>query len=69
MAKEITDALRALDPRDPVKYDFSICHLGMMNACGYGKKIGDQNCPLKGACHPGSREPGTGNRRFRKTKG
>jgi uncharacterized protein (TIGR02757 family) len=24
MAREITDSLRALDPRDPVKYDFSI---------------------------------------------
>jgi uncharacterized protein (TIGR02757 family) len=69
MASDITAGLRAIDPADPIRFDFSICHLGMMNACGYGKKIGDQNCPLKGACHPGSREPGTGNRRFRKTKG
>ena len=34
-------SLRAIDPIDPVKFDFSICHLGMMNACGFGKKIGD----------------------------
>jgi Protein of unknown function (DUF2400) len=53
MAADITASLRAIDPVDPVKFDFSICHLGMMNACGFGKKIGDANCPLKGACHPG----------------
>jgi uncharacterized protein (TIGR02757 family) len=52
MAADITKSLRSLDPVDPVKFDFSICHLGMMNACGFGKKIGDSNCPLKGACHP-----------------
>jgi uncharacterized protein (TIGR02757 family) len=52
MAADITASLRALDPVDPIKFDFSICHLGMMNACGYGKKIGDANCPLKGACRP-----------------
>jgi uncharacterized protein (TIGR02757 family) len=35
MAAEITASLRALDPIDPVKYDFSLCHLGMANACGF----------------------------------
>jgi len=55
MAADITASLRALDPTDPVKFDFSICHLGMMNACGFGKKIGDANCPLKGACFPATR--------------
>ena len=52
MAIDITAGLRAIDPLDPVKFDFSICHLGMMNACGFGKKTGDVRCPLKGACHP-----------------
>ena len=52
MATDITKSLRALDPLDPVKFDFSICHLGMMNACGFGKKVGDAHCPLKGACRP-----------------
>jgi uncharacterized protein (TIGR02757 family) len=32
-AEEITRALRQLDPRDPVKYDFSLCHLGMLQRC------------------------------------
>jgi uncharacterized protein (TIGR02757 family) len=52
MAADITTALRALDPVDPVKFDFSICHLGMMNACGFGKKQRDSQCPLKGCCRP-----------------
>lgn len=52
MAADITASLRALDPQDPVKFDFSICHLGMMNACGFEKKQGDTRCPLKGACSP-----------------
>jgi uncharacterized protein (TIGR02757 family) len=52
MAADITAALRRLDPRDPVKYDFSLCHLGMMNACGFQTRAGSRNCPLKGACRP-----------------
>jgi hypothetical protein len=30
MAAEITEALRAFDPDDPVRYDFALCHLSMM---------------------------------------
>ena len=52
MAADITAALRKLDPADPVRYDFSLCHIGMMNGCGYGTKQGDTQCPLRGACHP-----------------
>lgn len=52
MAADITASLRAIDPVDPVRYDFSLCHLGMMNACGDGKRQGDTQCPLRGCCHP-----------------
>ena len=52
MAADITASLRALDPADPVRFDFSICHVGMMNACGYGRKQGDSQCPLRGLCRP-----------------
>lgn len=55
MAREITGALRRLDPGDPVRYDFSLCHLGMMNACGFGRPQGDERCPLRGLCRPGGR--------------
>jgi uncharacterized protein (TIGR02757 family) len=52
MAAEITASLRALDPDDPVRYDFSLCHVGMMNECGYGRTQGSKQCPLKGVCQP-----------------
>jgi len=52
MAADITAGLRAIDPIDPIRFDFSICHLGMMNACGFGKRRKDASCPLKGACRP-----------------
>jgi uncharacterized protein (TIGR02757 family) len=55
MAAEITASLRAIDPVDPVRFDFSICHVGMMNACGYGRRQGDAQCPLKGICRPNPR--------------
>lgn len=55
MAADITASLRRLDPVDPVRYDFSLCHIGMMNGCGYGKRQGDSQCPLRGCCHPRGR--------------
>ncbi|PWU24665.1 MAG: TIGR02757 family protein [Candidatus Rokuibacteriota bacterium] len=33
MAEEITARLRALDPLDPVKYDFPLCHKRMSGQC------------------------------------
>ena len=52
MASEITAALRAIDANDPVRYDFSLCHLSMMGACGYKTRRKDMDCPLRGVCHP-----------------
>lgn len=52
MAAEITASLRAIDPADPVRYDFSLCHVGMMNACGFGRAQKDSQCPLRGSCKP-----------------
>ncbi len=65
MAADITASLRMLDESDPVKYDFAICHIGMMNACGFnrahdptrGQGPADRHCPLRGACHPRVRKP------------
>lgn len=55
MARDITSSLRALDPDDPVKYDYALCHLGMMNACGFMRPQGNTQCPLRGACRPRAR--------------
>ena len=52
MAVDITASLRRLDPEDPAKFDFSMCHLGMMSGCGFVKSFGDVRCPLRGACRP-----------------
>ena len=52
MAAEITASLRALDAEDPVKYDFALCHLGMIGACGFMRSEGDDHCPLRGLCRP-----------------
>jgi uncharacterized protein (TIGR02757 family) len=53
MALDITASLRRLDPGDPVKYDYALCHLGMMNACGFSRAQRDSQCPLRGVCRPG----------------
>ena len=52
MAADITASLRELDPDDPVKYDFSLCHLGMADQCGFNRALGDSRCPLRGLCRP-----------------
>jgi uncharacterized protein (TIGR02757 family) len=55
MAADITASLRELDSHDPVRYDFSLCHIGMMKACGYGTSQRDAQCPLRGVCRPRQR--------------
>jgi uncharacterized protein (TIGR02757 family) len=52
MAAEITASLRRIDAVDPVRYDFSLCHVGMMNACGFNRTQRDSRCPLRGVCRP-----------------
>jgi len=50
-AEEITGALRRLDPGDPVRYDFALCHLGMSGACPARRDPARcAACPLAGAC-------------------
>ena len=51
MALDITNALRAFDSQDPVRFDFALCHVGMMNACGFQKPQGSA-VPLRGLCAP-----------------
>ncbi len=52
MASEITASLRELDPSDPVRYDFALCHLGMRDQCGLNRPFADSRCPLRGWCRP-----------------
>ena len=64
MARDITVSLRRLDPDDPVKYDYALCHLGMMNACGFNRPQRDRQCPLRGLCRPRARTPRRSRRPF-----
>lgn len=51
MAREITAALRALDPRDPLRYDLPICHLGIDGGCPRELRQEDcRSCPLRAGC-------------------
>ncbi len=47
MAKEITESLKILDPKDPLKYDFALCHHGISGLCKETKSSQDcSNCSL-----------------------
>jgi uncharacterized protein (TIGR02757 family) len=52
MAAEITASLRAINPADPVRYDFSLCHVAMQKTCGFDGSCSDEACPLQGFCQP-----------------
>jgi uncharacterized protein (TIGR02757 family) len=50
-AEEITAALRRIDPEDPVRYDFALCHLGMSGRCPARRDARRcLECPLAPAC-------------------
>ena len=50
-AKEITEALSKFSPKDPVKYDFALCHLGISGECTHGRTAEPcQKCLLKPCC-------------------
>ncbi len=50
-AREITDALRRIDPADPLRFDFPLCHLGMSGACPPRPDPEKcAACPLRRAC-------------------
>lgn len=50
MAQEITKALRQLDPVDPVKYDFSLAHVGISDGCDGAGSSHCRLCLLNGIC-------------------
>lgn len=53
MAREVTEALRRLDPQDPVKYDFSLCHLGISEGCDGKNKEACLKCAIFEVCMGG----------------
>lgn len=50
-AREVTDALRTIDPDDPVRFDFAIAHLGISGSCRGHRDAGVcPTCPLDRVC-------------------
>ncbi len=50
-AEEISARLREFAPDDPIKYDFSLCHLGIAGKCTHGKDLElCGKCLLSPAC-------------------
>ena len=51
MAREITDSLRVIDCNDPVKYDFALARLGILDICKrqYAKSVCER-CPVEPGC-------------------
>jgi uncharacterized protein (TIGR02757 family) len=50
-AIEVTRALARFDPEDPTRYDFSLCHLGMVQRCPSKKdEARCEGCGVKPVC-------------------
>jgi len=62
--EEITRALARLDPADPTKYDFSLCHMGMLQRCPSRRDaVRCEGCGVKPVCvhwTPGRVRPRSG---------
>lgn len=55
-AREITDRLARFDARDPVRYDYALCRLGVMGVCRHSLPAsGCGECPLSEGCPAGRR--------------
>ena len=60
VADEITAALREFDPRDPVRFDFALCHMGMVQRCPSKRDpVRCEGCAVRPVCrHWGGRGGG-----------
>lgn len=57
-AVEITAHLRRYDPRDPVRFDFALCHLGMVQRCRERRDVVVcEGCKMKPVCRHWRRAP------------
>ncbi len=51
VAQDITSVLRRIDPEDPVRFDFALCHLGMAGDCrSQWNAVSCADCAVRGAC-------------------
>jgi uncharacterized protein (TIGR02757 family) len=60
-ALDVTHALARFDPLDPVKYDFALCHLGMLQRCPSRRDpVACEGCGVRPVCRHWSGRPGRG---------
>lgn len=68
--EEITEALRKLDPEDPARYDFPLCHLGMLQRCPSRRDaIRCQGCGIQAVCRHWAGPRSSGERRGSRAAG
>jgi len=46
MAEDVTRSLRRIEPRDPLRYDFALCHMGIAGDCPRKRAA----CPIQAIC-------------------
>ena len=50
-AQQVTNALRKIDPNDPVQFDFALCHMGMEQGCTFCRdEIRCAGCGVRTLC-------------------
>ena len=50
-ARALTDTLAKFNPGDPVRYDFAICRLGILDRCSRKRTLANcQVCLLRDVC-------------------
>ncbi|MDH3976479.1 MAG: TIGR02757 family protein [Deltaproteobacteria bacterium] len=51
MALEVTENLKRLDPHDPLKYDFALCRLGILDLCPHKRdSVKCKECSISDFC-------------------
>ena len=49
-ALQITDGFRQIEPADPVRYDFALSRIGIVENCSGNLRAECENCELRGFC-------------------
>jgi uncharacterized protein (TIGR02757 family) len=55
-AVEITESFAKIEPTDPVKFDFALSRIGIIEGCNGKYRAACECCELFGFCHRGHRE-------------
>ena len=63
-AREITTSLLRFDPRDPVRFDYALCRIGILDICRpQPRRSLCDDCPVQDPCSIGRRKAGRNHQR------